>query len=84
MGRDRRLFVQYGPGVPGSVVHKKVIKMSFKFHPKLSLRHFKSSIAGWAGWRAAARHAAPRSDANPSWRPCPGAYALLVRVHREH
>jgi len=64
--------------------HKKeVIKMTFQFHRRFSISALKTRLANWAIGRAAARQAARRSHAGSPWRPCPGAYALLVDVHRQ-
>jgi len=57
--------------------------MTFQFHRRLSISALKAYVANWATARAAARQAARRPDAGSPWRPCPGAYALLVDVHRQ-
>jgi hypothetical protein len=57
--------------------------MSFKFYRKLSLGGFKAALSGWTGRRAASR-ASHRAQEGSPWRPCPGVYALLVDIHRNH
>jgi len=57
--------------------------MKLHFHRKVSISALKAYLANWAIGRAAARQAARRSHTGSPWRPCPGAYALLVDVHRQ-
>jgi len=62
---------------------KEVTKMTFHFHRKVSIGAVRTYFSNWVVRRAAARQAARRSDSGSPWRPCPGAYALLVDVHRQ-
>jgi len=57
--------------------------MKLHFHRKFSISALKAYLANRAIRRAAARQAARRSQTGSPWRPCPGAYALLVDVHRQ-
>jgi hypothetical protein len=51
--------------------------MTFNVHRKLSLAGLKATISNWA--RAAARH----GHGSAQRQPYPGAYALLVGIHRD-
>ena len=57
--------------------------MKLLFHRLVALSALGTSVANWAARRAATRQAARRSHIGSPWRPCPGAYALLVDVHRQ-
>jgi len=59
--------------------------MSIKFARKLSLGAFKAAFADWVARRAAISMATSRRPhATSPLRPCPGVYALLVDIHRNH
>jgi len=58
--------------------------MSFKFHHKLSLRGLKVTLAGLGVRGRISLRATPCRYPGSPWRPCPGGYALLVDIHRNH
>ena len=58
--------------------------MLFTFYWCLSPGGFRTALSDLAGWLRAASRANRRAPAGSPWRPCPGAYALLVDIHRNH
>jgi len=58
--------------------------MSLMFRHRLFPGIFRSALSGWTARRTRASKANRRLRADSPWRPCPGAYALLVDIHRNH
>lgn len=55
--------------------------MSLLFQLKVLFSRYARLLALRLAHGAAGRHSHPEARAEATWRPCPGAYALLVDLH---
>lgn len=58
--------------------------MSFRLQLRSNLGALAVAFSRLAAYRRRVRTADRNAASGSPWRPCPGTYALLVDIHRQH